>query len=98
MPVTKSAKKAMHRDRQRKKFNLLTEKAYKLALKEVRKKPTLATLAKVSQRLDRAAKKQVIHKNKAARLKSRLAKLINQTAQVKRKAIPSKKLTPKTRS
>lgn len=41
-----------------------------------RKKPTKKNLGSVFSELDRAAKKHVIHKNKAARLKSRLSKLV----------------------
>jgi ribosomal protein S20 len=42
----------------------------------MRRKPTAAGLREVYLRADRAAKKQVIHKKKADRLKSRLSKLL----------------------
>jgi small subunit ribosomal protein S20 len=41
------------------------------------KEAALAMLPKVSGMLDRLAKKNVIHKNKAANLKSKLAKGVN---------------------
>lgn len=48
------------------------------ALREVEnKKEASAMLPKVSAMLDKLAKKNVIHKNKAANLKSKLAKKIN---------------------
>jgi len=80
MPLTKSAKKALRTDRSRKVINDLTRYKTKSALKTAR----LAVLAggkeaksKVDtayRELDIAAKKNVIHQNKASRLKSRLAK------------------------
>lgn len=41
------------------------------------KEAALAKLPKVSAMLDRLAVKNIIHKNKAANLKSKLAKLVN---------------------
>lgn len=76
MPVTKSAKKAFRRDQRRTIMNKKVKEAIKEALKKARKSPTKKTIALASSALDKAAKKKVIHKNKAARLKSRLAKLL----------------------
>jgi ribosomal protein S20 len=45
-------------------------------VKSMRKKPTQTSLAKAFRALDKAAKTHVIHKNKAARLKARLSKLL----------------------
>lgn len=42
----------------------------------MRKKPTVKTLESLFSALDKAVKGRVIHKNKAARLKSRLSKLM----------------------
>jgi len=42
----------------------------------MRKQPTKKSLALVFSALDKAAKTGVIHKNKAARLKARLSKLL----------------------
>ncbi len=75
MPVTESAKKALRRDRRRMMVNRRVRRQLKDALKEARKKPTPKTLFVTTSILDRAAKKHVIHKRKADRLKSRLTKL-----------------------
>ena len=75
MPVTKSAKKALRRDRRRATINKRIKEKIKEVLKRVRKSPTKKNLQEASSVLDKAAKKKVIHKNKASRLKSRLAKL-----------------------
>lgn len=76
MPITKSAKKKMRRDQRRAIINLKIRRQMKLAVKQMRQKPAKKALQKASQMLDRAAKKGVIHPNKASRLKSRLAKLL----------------------
>jgi len=74
MPVTQSAKRALRKDRRRTIVNLRIKKKMKKILREFRSKPTKKKLALVFSALDRAVKKRVIHKNKAARLKSRLSK------------------------
>lgn len=74
MPITKSAKKALRRDRRRAVINLRLKRKLKAALKLARQKPTKKNLSSAYSTLDRAAKKKVIHQNKAARLKTRLMK------------------------
>lgn len=80
MPVTKSAKKALRTATRRHEENVIQKAAFKKAVKEVKKAveagtDTVADLFSQAQSaLDRAAKKHTIHPNKAARLKSRLAK------------------------
>lgn len=76
MPITKSAKKALRRDQRRRKINLKVKIPLKKALRSARKGPTLKSLSKAFSWLDQAVKKNLIHKHKAARLKSRLAKLL----------------------
>lgn len=74
MPILKSARKKLKADRRRSRENLKVKLGYKQAVKIARAKPSAAALSKAFRALDRAAKTKVIHKNKAARLKSRLAK------------------------
>lgn len=83
MPITKSAKKALRQNLTRHKRNLKKKESYKKLVKEFRKfvarkeiDKAKEKLAKVFQALDKAAKARVIEKNKASRLKSRLAKRI----------------------
>jgi len=78
MPITKSAKKALRQSLRRRKINQRTKNAAKKAIRECRKNPTAATLKKAYAAIDQAAKKRVFHRNKADRLKSRLAKLVAQ--------------------
>ena len=78
MPNIKSAKKKLRQDRKRTIRNLRYKRMYKSALKNVRKAKNLKEarewLAKAYSWLDKAAKRHVIHANKAARLKSRITK------------------------
>lgn len=74
MPVTKQAKKKLRKDRKREKTNLKLKSEYKKVVKKTRKTPTVKSLSQASKVLDKSAKKGLIHKNKAARLKSRLTR------------------------
>ena len=83
MPITKSAKKAMRQSLSRKARNLRRKNTYKNALKELlktassgNKKEAEKLLPKVYKAIDKAAKTNVIAKNKAARLKSKAAKMV----------------------
>ncbi|KKS84436.1 MAG: 30S ribosomal protein S20 [Candidatus Gottesmanbacteria bacterium GW2011_GWA1_43_11] len=73
----------MHEDRVRAQVNEKTRAAYKKAVKAMRTKPNLGTLKTAFSAIDTAAKKHVIHKNKAARLKSHLSHLTAKTAVLK---------------
>lgn len=75
MPITRSALKALRKDHRRTKINKLIRLQYRTAVKKAQRFPTKINLKMAYSVLDRAAKKKVIHKNKAARLKSKLAKI-----------------------
>ncbi|OWK43846.1 30S ribosomal protein S20 [Fimbriiglobus ruber] len=84
MPHTKSAWKRLRSSELRRRRNRTTVKGIKLQTREAAEalasgdatKATPAFQATVSK-LDKAAARGVIHKNKAARLKSKLAKKLN---------------------
>ena len=98
MPVTTSAKKALRRDRQRTIVNRRLRGQVKKALKQARRNPTQKLLNQAASVLDRAAKKRVIHPNKAARLKSGLAKLAQKAKKsAKGKSVEKKKKTQKSK-
>jgi len=80
MPVTKSAIKAMRVSARKRIVNLRTKDKYKDALKAFRKAiaatkkdDAVSAMSKAASMLDKSVKKHVIHKNKASRLKSRMA-------------------------
>lgn len=88
MPVTPSARKALRSSIAKRAHNSLLKAELKRALKTV--KPE--SLAKTISTIDKAAKRNIIHQNKAARIKAQLAKnLGNPTA----KATPKRKTTAK---
>lgn len=74
MPVIKQAIKKVRQDKRKTAINLAVRGKYKKAVLAFRKNPTATLLSAAFKALDRAAKTNVIHHNKAARLKSRLSK------------------------
>ncbi len=75
MPVTKQAKKKLRKDKKREVKNDFLKSKLKRNLKDARKSVTPKKLVEAIKTVDKAAKKNIIHKNKAARIKSRLSKL-----------------------
>ncbi|MCL5095912.1 MAG: 30S ribosomal protein S20 [Patescibacteria group bacterium] len=76
MPITISARKKVRQDKKRREINLKSLNLLKRVLKKARKKPSLANVQEAGSVIDRVAKKRLIHKNKASRLKSQLAKKV----------------------
>lgn len=74
MPLLKQAKKKMRHDKRRTEINSQKKIALKKLLKQMRKNPSAPNLTSVFSALDKAVKTNLIHKNKANRLKSRLSK------------------------
>jgi small subunit ribosomal protein S20 len=85
MPVIKSARKKLRKDKKRELQNKVLRNLFKKAVKQAEKTPTVANISKAVKIIDKTAKKNIIHKNKAARIKSKLSKLI-----------AGKKVAPKT--
>lgn len=84
MPITKSAKKALRQSIKRKARNLRKKRKIKDLQKSIRVlisqkkiKEAKELLPKIYKALDKAAKTGVIKENKAARKKSKIAKLLN---------------------
>ena len=75
MPIIKSAKKKLRQDRVRTANNVQTKTEYRDAIKAAKKNPSKKDAqAEAYSAIDTAVKKNVIHKNKAARLKSQLTR------------------------
>jgi small subunit ribosomal protein S20 len=94
MPLTTSAIQALRNSTRKAEQNAKIRHSYKEILKKTRKSPTAENLAKAFSILDKASRENVIHQNKAARLKSRLAKLASKKGPVETK--PVKKAVKKT--
>jgi small subunit ribosomal protein S20 len=77
----KSSEKRIRQDETRKTNNRYYAKTTRNALKNLRavtdKSQALELLPKVNSMLDKLAKRNIIHANKAANLKSKLAKQVN---------------------
>ena len=82
MPITQSAKKAVRGSLRKKAFNDSRKRAMKEIIKKIEKiaktdkKEALKMLSSAFAIIDKAAQKNVIKKNNAARKKSRLSKLV----------------------
>lgn len=74
MPRLKSSKKAMRQARARTKHNRTQRSAIKTAVKKARAELTPEAVVQAITALDRGARKGQIHRNAAARKKSRLMK------------------------
>lgn len=81
MPNIKSAEKRVRVESKRRAANASAKSALRSAVKSIEKAPLTAdTLQQAAHVLDKAASKGLIHPNKAARKKSRLAKRANAQA------------------
>jgi small subunit ribosomal protein S20 len=75
MPVTKTAKRAERGSLRRRKVNTAIISQLEIAIREAKRSKSSESIKKALSLADRAHKKNVIHLNKAARIKSRLAKI-----------------------
>lgn len=87
MPNTESAKRALRKAERRRVRNRSDRSTLRTTIKKVRVsaaasdvETTKSSLQTAIKKLDQAADKHLIHRNKAARLKSRLTKLSNKVA------------------
>jgi len=81
MPIIKSAKKALRQNIRRRKINVKRKtelksviKQFKKLVAEDKKEEAQKYLSQVYKKLDKSTKVNLIKKNKASRLKSRLSK------------------------
>lgn len=75
MPVTKTAKRALRSSKTKEAVNKSIINKLEIAIRQAKsKKSTKAVQFAISQ-ADRAAKKNIIHRNKADHLKSQLSRL-----------------------
>lgn len=92
MPITQSAKKALKQSGKKAVFNQRAREKTRRLIRAFKKNPGPDGLRKVFSALDKASKKNVFHKNKASRLKGRLAKLLKKNK--KETKASSKKKAP----
>lgn len=76
MPIIKSAIKKMRKDKKRTLRNKAIESSLKGLVKNMRRQPSQEQFQKVQSALDKAVKTNLVHANRASRLKGRLSQLI----------------------
>lgn len=77
MPAIKSAKKKLRVDKKRESANKKIKALVNISIKKTQRKPTPKNIQEAFSIIDKEVKKNIIHKNKASRLKSRLSKILN---------------------
>jgi len=75
MPLLKHARKKLRQDKRRTLANKKVKNLYKSLVKDAKEKPTADSVSAAYSSVDKAVKHHIIHANKAARIKSSLAKL-----------------------
>lgn len=85
MPVTKTAKRALRVSKRKTQVNKTFVSRLEVALRLAKKTKSTKAVREAVSLADRAAKKNVIHKNKAARIKSQLSKLAPKTSKSAKK-------------
>jgi small subunit ribosomal protein S20 len=90
MPHTQSAKKRLRQNEKRRLRNRAAKKGIKLQLRKFEEtvksgspEQLQAEYNRAAQKLDKAAGKKVIHRNKAARKKAQLARMLKSKAPAK---------------
>jgi small subunit ribosomal protein S20 len=84
MPVTKTAKRALRGSLAKEIVNKLTISKLESSIRQARNTKSTEKILKAISLADRASKRKVIHRNKAARIKSQMAKLLVKKASSKK--------------
>ncbi len=97
MPVTKSAIKTLRKEKRKEKINNDLREDLKESLRKAKKTTSEVSIRKAISFVDKAVKKNLIHKNKAARIKSGLSKLVKRRVSTKAKRKLKEKQFPLNR-
>jgi small subunit ribosomal protein S20 len=76
MPVTKTAKRARRSSQRKELINKTIKTKFDIAIRAAKKAKDKKSVSFATSLADRAAKKKLIHKNKASHIKSSLSKLL----------------------
>lgn len=77
MPILKNAKKALRVSERKTLINRRIKSRTKTALDRLKATPSVQTLSEAFSAIDKAVKRNIFHRNKAARLKSQMSKLVS---------------------
>jgi len=97
MPLLKHAKKKLRQDKKPTEKNRKIKEVFKKLLKKAKEVKTPEAVNSAVSSIDKAAKKNILHKNKAARLKAALSKTVTgkETVSAPKKALKKKVTTKK---
>lgn len=97
MPILQNAKKALRVSKRKTVHNTRVRSIMKTMMDKIRKSPSGENLAAAYSAIDTAVKNNLVHKNRAARLKAQLAKLAKPVVSEKKAAVKktTKKAAPK---
>ncbi|MEK7570969.1 MAG: 30S ribosomal protein S20 [Patescibacteria group bacterium] len=98
MPLLKHAKKKLRQDKGRTLQNKKLKEAFKKLVKAARTETSAETVSKAFSGIDKAAQQNIIHENKAARIKSSLTKQLSNPTEKKAAPAKSKKVTKATKA
>jgi small subunit ribosomal protein S20 len=93
MPILKNAKKALRVSKRKAAVNLPIKSKVKNALDKAKRSASAESVSSAFSAIDKAVKSHIIHKKKAARLKSQASRLLVQVKPAKpvKPAQPAKK-------
>ena len=99
MPILQNAKKALRSSRKKTVFNSRVKSILKTTIDKIKKDPTKDNLSSAFSSIDKTVKRNLMHKNKAGRIKAQLSKLVktSDTPEPKKKIVV-KKVTKVTKA
>ena len=98
MPLLQNAKKALRSSRKKAIFNSRVKSILKTMLDRIKSDPTKDNLSSAFSSIDTAVKKNLIHRNKAGRMKVQLNKLVKTSSVPKAKKKATKKVVVSKKS
>jgi len=84
MPVTKTAKRALRSSKRKEAINKKAKSNFEVVIRRAKKTKSLKDVSKAISLTDRVAKRNIIHKNKAARIKKFLSGMVDKNKQKKK--------------
>lgn len=96
MPILQNAKKALRSSQKKAVYNQKVKSKVKNMIDKMKKEPSVEALNNVFSAIDKAVKRNIFHKNKAARLKSQMSKLLKVEAKITKKTTAKTKKVAKT--
>lgn len=78
MPILQNAKKALRVSKRKNTINSRIKSRVKTSLQTLKTKPSADAVTELYSRIDRAVKRNIIPKNRAARIKSQASRLVSQ--------------------